>query len=115
MRDHNGLEDGYLRDFLKMKHIDTLIDAAHALATAFEKDESTKFEKPSVAQKIGRLLTKCCSVLEGEASKRNGEEGEKQTNHLKRLIDNEWLYKVNVISETIAETIQSSFRRLRTC
>ena len=108
MRDHTGLEDGYLREFfLKMKHFDTLIDAAHALAKAFEKDETTKLRKPSVAQKIGRLLTKCCSVLEGEASKRNDEEDEKQANHLKRLIDNEWLYKVNVISH---ETVRDNHR-----
>ena len=102
MRDLTGLEDGYLREFLKVKHFDTLIDAAHALAKAFERDETTKFEKPSVAQKIGRLLTKCCSVLEGEASRRNDEEDEKQANRLKRLIDNEWLYKVNAISHETA-------------
>ena len=32
IRDLTNIEDGYLREFLKVTHFDTLIDAAHALA-----------------------------------------------------------------------------------
>ena len=50
---------------------------AHDLADLDQTKDLVQFNKPSVGQKIGRLLNRCCIVLDGEAMRRNDEEGEK--------------------------------------
>lgn len=103
MREDTSIKDGYLKDFLRVEHFDCLIHAAHKLAVIEESDSMAKFRKPSVGQKIGRLLKACCLVLEGQASRRNDDAGEKNATRTERLIANEWSYKVNAISHKTTE------------
>lgn len=65
-----GIKDGYLKDFLKVEYFDTLISAAHNRVEIDETDDMAKLDKPSVGQKIGRLLKMRCLVLEGQASRK---------------------------------------------
>ena len=103
MRKDTGIRDGYLKDFLKVEHFDRLISAAHVLAALEETTDMARFKKPSVGQKVGRLLTKCCSVLEGQACRNNDENSEANARRMRVLIKNEWRYKVNAISHKTRE------------
>ena len=61
----------YLNALLKVKYFDDLIKVAHHLADLDQTKDLAQFNKPSVGQKIGRLLNRCCIVLDGEAMRRN--------------------------------------------
>ena len=98
MRLQTGKQDFYLSEFLKVKYFDDLIKVAHNLADIDQTKDQAHFNKPSVGQKIGRLLTRCCIVLDGEAMRKNDEEEEKNATRLKKLIKNEWSFRVNAIS-----------------
>ena len=62
MRTQTGKPDCYLNEFLKVKHVDDLIKVANDLADLDQTKDLAQFNKPSVGQKIGRLLNRYCIV-----------------------------------------------------
>ena len=85
----------YLNALLKVKYFDDLIKVAHNLADLDQTKDLAQFNESSVRQKIGRLLNRCCIVFDGEAMRKTTRRG-KHAMRLKRLIKNEWTFRIHV-------------------
>ena len=77
MRTQTGKQDCYLNEYLKVKYFDYLIKVAHNLTDLDQTNDLAQFNKPSVGQRILRLMNRCCIVFDGEAMGRKDEGGEK--------------------------------------
>ena len=77
MRTQTGKQDCYLNEYLKVKYFDYLIKVAHNLTDLDQTNDLAQFNKPSVGQRILRLMNRCCIVLDGEAMGKKDEGGEK--------------------------------------
>ena len=89
---------GFLKDFLKPKHFDSLVEAARDLAMKEETEDSIVLKKYSVALKCGPSLNKCCVVLKGIARRNSDDQGEKEAKRLQNLIEDEWSSKVTSVA-----------------
>ena len=89
---------GHLKDFLRPKNFDGIVEAAKSLSMKEETEDSIVLKKYSVALKCGPSLNKCCIIMKGIARRASDEESEKEAQRLQDLISDEWSGKITSVA-----------------
>ena len=90
--------NGYLKDFLRPRNFDGIVEAARNLSAKEETEDSLLLRKYSVALKCGPTLNKCCVIMKGIARRQSDEEAEKEAQRLENLIRDEWSAKITSVA-----------------